>query len=177
MKRTAFTMIELVFVLVIIGILASIAIPKLANIQDDAQIASENAGISAIRTSLQALHGKIIINGSSDFNITITKEDGSQAICTVSADNTTNGYPNALSVSDDFATLTPTQSANDRTLALVLEPTSRKQWKTKADKTGIKIIGPATSSITDTSASLNTGGSWLYIPTSGSIVYKANIPF
>ena len=36
MKRTAFTMIELVFVIVILGILAAIAIPKLAATRDDA---------------------------------------------------------------------------------------------------------------------------------------------
>jgi general secretion pathway protein G len=37
MKRTAFTMIELVFVIVILGILAAIAIPRLAATRDDAQ--------------------------------------------------------------------------------------------------------------------------------------------
>ncbi len=35
-KRAAFTMIELIFVIVIIGILASVAIPKLAATRDDA---------------------------------------------------------------------------------------------------------------------------------------------
>ena len=34
--RTAFTMIELVFVIVILGILAVVAIPKLAATRDDA---------------------------------------------------------------------------------------------------------------------------------------------
>jgi len=36
-KRDAFTMIELVFVIVILGILAAVAIPKLAATRDDAQ--------------------------------------------------------------------------------------------------------------------------------------------
>ncbi|MFH0710516.1 MAG: prepilin-type N-terminal cleavage/methylation domain-containing protein [Pseudomonadota bacterium] len=36
MKRTAFTMIELVFVIVILGILAAVAIPRLAATRDDA---------------------------------------------------------------------------------------------------------------------------------------------
>ena len=37
MKRYAFTMIELVFVIVILGILAAVAIPRLAATRDDAQ--------------------------------------------------------------------------------------------------------------------------------------------
>lgn len=35
MKRTAFTIIELIFVIVILGILASVAIPKLKKVKQD----------------------------------------------------------------------------------------------------------------------------------------------
>jgi general secretion pathway protein G len=40
MKKSAFTMIELIFVIVILGILASVAIPKLAATRDDAKTAT-----------------------------------------------------------------------------------------------------------------------------------------
>ena len=39
MKRTAFTMIELIFIIVILGILAAVAIPRLSATRKDANIA------------------------------------------------------------------------------------------------------------------------------------------
>lgn len=39
--KNAFTMIELIFVIIILGILASVAIPKLAATRDDAKIVSK----------------------------------------------------------------------------------------------------------------------------------------
>jgi len=45
--RSAFTMIELIFVMVVVGILASVALGRLAAVRDDAKITTDIAKMSA----------------------------------------------------------------------------------------------------------------------------------
>ena len=52
MRRSAFTMIELVFVIVIIAILAVIAIPKLSATRDDAKVARMSQMISTAASEI-----------------------------------------------------------------------------------------------------------------------------
>lgn len=67
MKRNAFTMLELVFVIVVIGILASIAIPKLAATRDDAQIAKGRSDVAAIRSAIVSERQTRLIRGESSY--------------------------------------------------------------------------------------------------------------
>jgi len=50
--KKAFTMIELIFVIVIIGILVSVALPRLASTRDDALIAQNSQYIIGIMTEI-----------------------------------------------------------------------------------------------------------------------------
>ena len=72
----AFTMIELIFVIVVLGILAGIAIPKLAATRDDATLAAMRANLATIMTAVQTQHGADLIAGNSTWkNLNFTTAD------------------------------------------------------------------------------------------------------
>lgn len=58
--KKAFTMIELIFVIVIIGIMASIAIPKLTATRDDAEV---SAMASAVANAANEIAAKAVSSG------------------------------------------------------------------------------------------------------------------
>ncbi|MFY9141264.1 type II secretion system protein [Sulfuricurvum sp.] len=65
MKRSGFTMIELIFVIVILGILAAVAIPRLAATREDAQISKLATNISTLKTEIGS---SIVATGTVDFS-------------------------------------------------------------------------------------------------------------
>jgi len=76
MKRTAFTMIELVFVIVILGILAAVAIPKFAASRDDAQIAKGRSDVAAIRSAIVSERQTRLLKGESTYVAALDGIDG-----------------------------------------------------------------------------------------------------
>ena len=66
-SKNAFTMIELVFVIVVLGILAAVAIPKFAATRTDAQISKGRADISSIRSAVVTERQTRLIKGDSSY--------------------------------------------------------------------------------------------------------------
>lgn len=63
----AFTVIELIFVIVVLGILSAIALPKFASTGTNARIAAGKADVMAIRSAILSERQKRIIKGDSAF--------------------------------------------------------------------------------------------------------------
>ncbi len=64
MRKTGFTLIELVMVIVIIGILAAVAIPRFMDLRDEAKRARCEADVGAIRTGITGWYAKYHANNS-----------------------------------------------------------------------------------------------------------------
>lgn len=67
MRKSAFTMIELVFVIVILGILASIAVPRFGATRTDALISKGRSDIAAIRAGISYVRSVNILKGESGY--------------------------------------------------------------------------------------------------------------
>ncbi|NPA60279.1 MAG: type II secretion system protein [Epsilonproteobacteria bacterium] len=65
--RYAFTMIELIFVIVVLGILSAVAFPKLSGVLEDANYASALATISSLRTAIVNERQSNLIKGDANY--------------------------------------------------------------------------------------------------------------
>lgn len=74
--KKAFTLIELVFVIVILGVLATVAIPKLIVTRDDAEIAKAKSQIAAVRSGIQLKRNENILKGTQGFPKAAELESG-----------------------------------------------------------------------------------------------------
>jgi MSHA pilin protein MshA len=66
-SESGFTLIELVIVIVILGILAAVAIPKYEDMREEARSATLKGQLGGIRSAVAIQYGRNALNGSASF--------------------------------------------------------------------------------------------------------------
>lgn len=79
-NQNGFTLIELVIVIVLLGVLAAIAVPRFVNLQDDALLAQRNATAAAISSAMNINYAACAVN-----NFTATGDCVAVTACTTGA--------------------------------------------------------------------------------------------
>ena len=92
-KQKGFTLIEIILVLVIVGILAMVAVPKFINLQDDAKKYAVQGAIAALKSTATMEYSKALLTTPStttytptspvvvgDFSGTITVSSGTVTV-------------------------------------------------------------------------------------------------
>jgi prepilin-type N-terminal cleavage/methylation domain-containing protein len=65
--RQGFTLLEVMVVVIIVGILAAVVIPRFASATDDARTASLEATVGGVRSSIAAFRTRAVIEGRDPF--------------------------------------------------------------------------------------------------------------
>lgn len=78
----AFTMIELIFVIVVLGILAGIALPKFGATREMADIAKGRADVATIRTAIANERQTQVIKGNTSYITKLTPSTSSTTLFT-----------------------------------------------------------------------------------------------
>jgi len=151
LSSKAFTLLELLFVIVVIGILAAVAIPKFKGLTKNSKVSAELATASTIQSAIEDVHSEWVVNESSFTWGNLKTED----------DLNDKGYPKRLGdCNPAFNWILKTSSTVDA------------QWSCSEDNGKFIYRGPASS---ENSAVVENGKGkpdsndcWIYDPENGT---------
>jgi general secretion pathway protein G len=150
-RRSGFSLGELLIVVMIIGILAAIAIPKFSNASQTARVNSLKENLRLLRTQVSVYKSQHLANPG--FPAGDTQQEPTAAVATDQLLKFTDGYGNVSDTHSDVFRWGP-----------YLDEVPKNPVNGAA---GFKILGPADSFVADGTTA------WLYQPSTGSL--KANV--
>jgi len=107
MKRAGFTMIELIFVIVILGILSAVALPKFIGVSEQAKAGKCKAFIGTLnRTVLPAIWSDAVLNNDTNVSGSFTKTNLEAQIDFPKDCNTSDQYEKLLKGTVNAVTVT-----------------------------------------------------------------------
>ncbi len=161
MRRSAFTMVELIFVIVIIGVLAGMAVPKFTGIKDQAKSSAELSTASSIAAALESIHGTWSVSEDDfDWNGDGIEDD-------IDHDLSAHGYPYDLGRNGDpLGALLKSSSKSGFTIQKALTSESNITYilytaKASDPKLGVKF--PTTVVGRDIAGKPDKNDFWLYV--------------